>query len=387
MSHKFGLTIAGGGARGAHTAGVLRFLLTEFPKNFGSVPWPRVVSGTSVGALNGYFAACHSDEEVERMTAIWTGMRVGDVYDLPMGGALTVIRHIFRSARFGSLVSNEPLRELILREASRRTLRRSIAEGKCLSFIVSATHLTSGTNVLFVDSGDPEYGIDAPPHGKVIYTRIYPHHLLASIAIPIVFRPERIDGRLYVDGGVRQSAPVLPVLESGMERILVLSTTAEYVPVQDGEEDPDASISLIGGKALDALTLDPVERDARVMKKINKVIRWGTSRYGDDFQQGLRDELGMKQVEMVHIGPSVDLGRLAMQVFDERKIEASSGASWLLRKMHEQGEDSGESDILSHLLFDRCYTAEAEALGFNDAKAQEEKLAELLTAPDEDEPA
>ena len=378
MMHRFGLTIAGGGARGAHTAGVLRFLLTEFPRNFGQVPWPRVVSGTSVGALNGYFAACHDDYELKRMTKIWTEMKTSDVYNLPGGGTLSLLKKTIQSVRLGALISNEPLRELILREASRRNLRKSILAGKCQAFIVSATHLTSGTNVLFVDSADPDYWIEPPPHGRVVYTKIYPRHLLASIAIPVVFPPERIAGKLYVDGGVRQSAPVQPMLESGMDRIVVLSTASNYLsPI--GETDPEPSISLISGKALDALSLDPVDRDTRVTEKINKIIRWGTEKYGDGFRFNLQEELGIRELEMVHLGPSMDLGRLAVEVFEEEKIEGSTGAKWLLNKMYQQGEESGESDLLSHLLFDRCYTAEAEALGFRDAKAQEESLARLFT--------
>jgi len=289
-----------------------------------------------------------------------------------------VVRQLFKSVRMGSLVSNQPLRDLIETEAQRRNLRKAVLSGKCQAFIVSATHLTSGTNVLFVDSGDPDYQIEAPPHGKVVYTKIYPHHLLASIAIPVVFLPERIDGKLYVDGGVRQSAPVVPMLESGMDRILVLSTTAKHAPVSESD-DVAASISLISGKVLDALSLDPVERDTRIMEKINKIIRWGSVKYGDRFKDGLTEELGVREINMIHLGPSVDLGRLAVDVFEQEKVEASSGAKWLLNKMYEQGCESGESDLLSHLLFDRSYTAEAEALGFNDAREREEDLARLFS--------
>ena len=127
-----------------------------------------MVSGTSVGALNGYFAACHDDYEVQRMTEIWTEMRTTDIYDLPSGGTLSLMKKMFQSAKLGALISNAPLRELILREASRRTLRESVTQGNCQAFIVSATHLLSGTNVLFVDSADPNYSLEAPPHGKAL---------------------------------------------------------------------------------------------------------------------------------------------------------------------------------------------------------------------------
>ncbi len=49
-AYNTGLTLAGGGARGAYTAGVLRYLYTVLPDKLGHIPWAKVVGGTSVGA-------------------------------------------------------------------------------------------------------------------------------------------------------------------------------------------------------------------------------------------------------------------------------------------------------------------------------------------------
>ena len=73
--------------------------------------------------------------------------------------------------------------------------------GKCQAFIVSATQLHGGQNVLFVDSADLSFAIPAPPHGKILHTKLYPEHLMASSAIPLVFPPVDIGGIKYLDGG------------------------------------------------------------------------------------------------------------------------------------------------------------------------------------------
>ena len=44
----------------------------------------------------------------------------------------------------------------------------------------------NGENVVFMDCVDPEYTIVPPPKGRVVRTRLYPHHLMASSAIPVV---------------------------------------------------------------------------------------------------------------------------------------------------------------------------------------------------------
>ena len=81
----WGLALSGGGARGAYTAGVQRYLFTELPKQLGFTPYPDYVSGVSVGAINGYFSATHSDEEIRRMTEIWHNLKIEDMYNLPTG--------------------------------------------------------------------------------------------------------------------------------------------------------------------------------------------------------------------------------------------------------------------------------------------------------------
>ena len=70
--------------------------------------------------------------------------------------------------------------------------------------------------------------------------------------------------------------------------------------------------------------------------------------------------MGLEHLELLHLRPSVDLGKLAVEVYDESKVEGSRQVRWLLSKLHDQAEDSGESDLLSHLLFDTGYTSAAE---------------------------
>ena len=368
----FGFTLAGGGARGAYSAGVLRYVLRELPKRLGRIPWPQLVSGTSVGALNGYFAATHSMDEIKRMTKLWTEIEPAHVFDLPGGGAFRIVRSLFSQSKEGYLLSNEPLRNLIISEAKRRSLRHSIEKGKCWAFIVSATQLTSGLNTLFVERSERGIHIPDPPRGNVVYTKIYPEHLIGSIAVPLLFSPERIKDRLYVDGGVRQNTPLKPVIQAGAERILVLSTRAKKpTPTNDVDK---ASLSLVAGKTLNALTLDPVIRDAQYNQTLNELIDLGTRTYGDGFAKLVYEKMGIRKTEILNIQPSVDLGRLAVQTYNPKTLNAPSGTKWLLSKLFDQEKESGESDFLSQILFDKSYTVAAEELGFSDAQNMEEEL-------------
>ena len=148
--HKVAFALSGGGARGAYIAGAIRYLIQTLPRKLGYTPWPKLVSGASVGTLNGYCLACHSEAEVKQMTRLWINMSIDQVYRLPMG-AFTFLQSLNRAAYSGGILDATPLQQLIKREVSRNTLRYGIHPERCHAFLAAATHLASGTNTIFAD--------------------------------------------------------------------------------------------------------------------------------------------------------------------------------------------------------------------------------------------
>ena len=264
---------------------------------------------------------------------------------------------------------------MIQREAERRTLRHSIESNQCKAFFVSATCLRNGENVVFMDCVDPEYTISPPPKGKVIRTRLYPHHLMASSAIPMLFPPVQIDGEYYIDGGVRQNAPLHPLLYGGAEKIFVISTRAENTVQSNDSLNP--TLALVAGKTLNALTLDPIERDGQRARQINQIIDWGVKKYGQTFAEDINKSLGLKSVHMLQFQPSKDLGKLAVQSVNIPQMKMDGNLGWILEKLITNAHNK-ESDFLSQLLFDQSYTKLAEDLGFSDIQRREEEIIAFL---------
>ena len=62
---KIGLCLCGGGAKGAYQAGVIKALYDRGISKFNSI------SGTSIGAVNGYFLFTGN---VEKLEEIWTNL-------------------------------------------------------------------------------------------------------------------------------------------------------------------------------------------------------------------------------------------------------------------------------------------------------------------------
>jgi NTE family protein len=91
---KTALVLAGGGSFGAIQAGMLHSLATH------GVTADMVV-GSSVGSLNGaYYAGNPTLEGIERLEAIWRGLRRSDVFPIGWGAVLGfLVRRNFSSSR------------------------------------------------------------------------------------------------------------------------------------------------------------------------------------------------------------------------------------------------------------------------------------------------
>jgi NTE family protein len=376
----FGLVLSGGASRGAYQAGVLRFLLCDLAPRLGYVPWPSVVSGTSVGALNGSAVVTRDTDAIRRLSAIWQNMRLNDVFDQDQVGVFSTVRSLFAPREGTALLDPTPLRRLLREQIPWADIRRAIDSGRTRAFILSATELSTGTNVLFTDTADEDLYLDPLPGARVDRVSVGPEHLMSSAAIPLVFPAVRVGDELYVDGGLRQNTPLRPVLKAGCRRVLIVSphVEPEFEARTDlGEVVP--TLPFMAGKSMNALMADPVSRDVHLAEQINRIIRWGEETYGPSFRARFEAGLGMHEVEILKFEPSADLGRLASTIFNKSPPATTTQMGWLLSMMADQpNQKGGESDLLAYLLFDRSFTGPAEALGFEDARGREEQLANFL---------
>ena len=374
---KLAFALSGGGARGAYSAGVQRYLFTELPKKLGYIPFPQLVSGASVGSMNGYFAACHSMLEVVRMTELWTHLNINQMYNIPLS-SLSLLKQVVKNSQMASLLDATPFYKLIHQEAARRTLRSAIHPQKCEAFLVSSTHMYSGQGVFFADVWSPKLKVKPPPCGRVHYTRIYPKHILASAAIPLLFPPVEIEGQYYLDGSLKQYVPLQPLLDLNATRILILGTRAREEDQLTQPPDLQLSLSMVGGSSLGAMISDYVERDMVAAEQVNTLIDWGKRNYGDDFEQKLKADLSIQRSKIKTICPSFSLSRLAREIFDVNKINADANTKWLMSWLNDNSSEQEGSVALSSIFFDPLYTRAAEDLGFQDAQKLEDSLLEWL---------
>jgi NTE family protein len=210
----------------------------------------------------------------------------------------------------------------------------------------------------------------------------------ASAAIPFLFPSVRIADRYYVDGGLRMNTPLSPALRLGADRILVVALKHPMHPSATHAPYPDDVITqpaFLLGKVLNALLLDQLEVELRHLELVNSLLGRGLEVYGSGFLEGInvavraRRGVGYRPVQTVVVRPSQDVGQLAARGFRREGSRRSLGAlPALLSRLATRGVPEDEADLLSYLLFDRCFTGALVELGRADAAAREDEIVALL---------
>lgn len=377
---KVGWVLSGGAARGAYEAGVLRFILVDLARRLGRPTWPDVVSGSSVGALNGVFAAARDPAGLRALSNLWQTMAIGDIFRFEPARAFRRLVRPRPGEVFGVL-DPSPLHAAVERLFPAASLRRAIDSGETRAFIVAATEVATGLNALFVDGSAR---VPAQPGSRVYRTQMTGGHCRASAAIPFLFPPVEVDGRFHVDGGMRQNTPLRPVLASSVHRALIVGLKRNREDeAADAAKDarvPAAHASpglfFLAGKMLNALMLDPVERDIWSAEYRNRLVNWGQCVYGPEFLAQAASDIGLHHIDIVYLRPSADLGRVAGETYRSRPPKTTRAIRFLLERIVGATSEV-EADLLSYLYFDREYTGQLEALGHEDAQRAEEAIARL----------
>jgi len=400
------LVLSGGGARGAYEAGVLRYLRGELAEELGAQPRIDIVSGTSIGAVNACFLAALADDPARQGAAlveVWRSLRLEEVFHWSALSLASLPLYVFRqlratrmrqlSWRISDFLWPEALARVVKERVDWTRLHRNIGEGHLDALTVTATDLGTGRAVVFVESRDrlPVWSRD--PIVEARARAIGAEHALASGAIPLLFRPVRIEGSWFIDGSVRQNVPLAPAIRLGADRVLVVALRqqgrSESPPRIETAEPPTTAAQL--GRILNALLLDHTDYDIERLHRINALIEEGERTFGPSFSECLaaaaagKVSAPMRRVKDLVIRPSQDIGVLAREHAASRvkKLRRGTLAARLLRRAAADADASadGAADLASYLLFDREYAEELIALGHVDAHRMRSELLDFFSAP------
>jgi NTE family protein len=391
-SSRVAIILSGGGARGAYEVGVLWYIFDELTRILGAPPRIDVLCGTSVGAINACFLAAHMGDPVlglRRLVELWSELELTRVLGFGVRQVVTLPRVLMGGGEGYGLFDVKPMADLVQREISWRAVARCLRRGMLRALTVSCTEVATGRTAVFMQAS-PALTIPsaAPPRTLFKADRIGPPHALASAAIPLLFPPVRIDGELYLDGGLRQNTPIAPALRLGATHIFAIGSSREVrgrvvreAGHQQATRAPGAAFLL--GKVLNAFLLDHIDVDIELLTRLNSVLVDGARAYGGQFIEALSDEARKRgaqeyrYVTCMRVRPSEDIGRLANDHLKRGRLRGDPILTKRLFNLLDLGVES-EADLASYLLFDGPFCRRLIEMGRADAQARRDDLLEFF---------
>jgi NTE family protein len=372
---KTALVLAGGGARAAYQAGVLRALKEILPEPKVN-PFP-IICGTSAGAVNAGALAVYADDfgrAVDNLLEVWRSFEPHHVYraDFP-GAAANSAKWIaglffgafFRNKRI-SLLDNRPLASLLGRYLNFDRIERNIEAGVLDAVAITCSGYTSGQSCSFFQGTSQMNGWRRSQRIG-IKTRLTVQHLMASSAIPFLFPPYHLNREYFGDGSMRQVAPVSPALHLGADRIFVIGTAKirnESPERTRGDLFP--TLAQIAGHVMNSIFLDSLAVDLERLERINRTVSCVTP------ETAQKMGLTLHHVDVLVLTPSEPLESIAVRhvgslPFSIRFLLRSIGA---MRR--------GGANLASYLLFEKGYCHELIELGYRDTLKRREEVEAFL---------
>ncbi|HNP36987.1 MAG TPA: patatin-like phospholipase family protein [Woeseiaceae bacterium] len=372
---KSALVLPGGGARGAFQVGVLKAIAELVPRG---KPNPfAVISGSSAGAVNTVVLAAKARRfkiAVAELLGVWSNFRCDQVYRTDRRTMLKSSLHWFAAIVTGgmigmpkSLLDNSPLRALLSRNVRFPQIQIALEAGWLEAVAITAAGYSSAQSHTFFQATD----------GHLPWARtrrigeqenLNLDHVMASIAVPMVFSPVLIGNEYFGDGAMRQATPLSPAIHLGADRILVIGVRNEVTDEESphGEVPPFPSFAQIAGYTLDALFLDGLYSDLERMTRINQLI----DAVPAEHRQGVVSE--MRAIDTMVVVPSKDLREIA----NRHRKELPFAMRALLYGIG--GRNKAENRLVSYLLFERTFTRELIDLGYRDAMKVRDELAAFI---------
>lgn len=362
---KKALYLAGGGARGAYQAGVLKAI--DHILQTKTLPF-NSVSGVSVGSVNAVVLAENADnfpEAVNKLESIWSEIHCQQIYkasnyELSKSVMKNLSTLIIKHRQSGHLLDTTPLKHFLEETIDYSRIEQNIISGHLETFEVLAACYETHQTTSFYTNNQTDFEDWAYPRHASQRATITPEHILASSALPLFFPPVGLNGFHYGDGSVGLVSPLRGAIRFQVDKILILGTR-ELPQFKDNEtlRNGEIAFAQILGNMMSGLFLDNLDRDIEMVNKMNEIATL--------LSMWKKRRSPWRPISTLHLRPSRSVATVAQSHYTSMPV--------LLRfLLNVLGARSHSGDLLSFLLFEKEFTRELLNLGFQDTIANAKEI-------------
>lgn len=370
MMPKKALYLAGGGARGAYQAGVLKAIGQILQVK--TLPFD-MVSGVSVGSINAVVLAENADDfpaALEKLEVLWSEIHCQQIYkasNYELGKSVfrNVSTLIMKQRQAGHLLDTTPLKELIDDTLDFTKIARNIKAGHLKTLeIISNCYETNQTISFYAHSSSEFTDWSYPRHSSERVT-IQAEHILSSSALPLFFPTVPIEGFHYGDGSVGLVAPLRGAIRFEVDKIMILGTRAlhTFVDKNSLKNHDEIPFAHILGSMLNGLFLDNLDRDIEMVNRMNEIAML--------LSMWKKRHSPWRPITTLHLRPSKDMASVAQDHF-------KTLPTFLRYLLNILGAKNHSGDLLSFLLFEREFTRELVELGYQDTIASAQSVTDFF---------
>ncbi len=230
-----GLVLAGGGGKGIYQVGIMKSLAEA-----GLLDDIVAVSGTSIGGVNAVLFAEGLAEggikrAIQQMEEAWEDMDFSVLFNVDTESIKAGDNHFSRN-KTEQLIDKYLNYSLFENES---TISTFVAASKCPDTVTTTEHVTEEEMRLFLTTS-PEitYKEYTAEYFKLneLSAETIKGAILATTALPVIYNPVNIQGKLYIDGGPKDNIPIKPLYDMGIRKFIVIELNKESGLIKTSED-------------------------------------------------------------------------------------------------------------------------------------------------------
>jgi NTE family protein len=264
-----------------------------------------------------------------------------------------------------SLLNNDPLQRMLIEAVDFEGIQSNIDKKNIEAIAVTCASYSKRSTSTFVQSNNSNL-IWKKFHREGKNAVINVSHLMASVALPLIFPAKIIEHQYFGDGAMRQATPLSPAIRLGADKLLIITTNETHRDIKPKQKKPiHPSIAEIGGYMLDALFSDGLYSDLERLDRVNQIV--------DNNDSSIKtNNKKMKKIDYLVISPSKSINEIAQNNYHQMPLSIRL----ILRGLGVK--NNRNSDLVSFLLFESLFTRSLIELGYEDGIALKNEILDLI---------